>query len=256
MGNLAAGAKVGLIWDTITSITKSKVRAIFMRVLIIEDDKRLAGLIKRMLESERYNVDIIHDGNTGLELALRGIHDLAIIDWMLPGRDGPSIVRAVRNARLPLGILLLTARSQVEDRVTGLESGADDFLAKPFAMDELLARLHAISRRFNPEAADALELRVGNLVMDLRMHTLRRGEKPIELTRTEWDLLEYMLLHPRQILTRQNILDYVWSYDNEVKQDLVDVYISYLRQKLNVEGLADPIMTIRGVGYRLDSEHA
>ncbi len=169
-----------------------------MRVLVIEDDKRLAAMIQKMLETERYTVDTVHDGAAGMELALRGIHELAVIDWMLPGRDGPSIVRAIRNERLVMGILMLTARGQVEDRVKGLESGADDYLVKPFAMDELLARLHSISRRFNPEGADALELRVGNIVMDLRMHTMRRGEKSIELSRTEWDLLEYLMLHPRQ----------------------------------------------------------
>jgi DNA-binding response OmpR family regulator len=227
-----------------------------MRVLVIEDDKRLAEMIRKMLITEQYSVDLIHDGAEGMELALRSIYELAVIDWMLPGRDGPSIVRAVRNDHIQMGILMLTARSQVEDRVKGLESGADDYLVKPFAMDELLARLHSISRRFNPEAADAMELRVGNLVMDLRMHTLRRGEKAIELSRTEWDLLEYLMLHPRQTFTRQNILDHVWSYEGGVKEDLVDVYISYLRQKLNVPGLGDPICTVRGVGYRLDMEHA
>jgi two-component system, OmpR family, response regulator len=227
-----------------------------MRILVIEDDKRLAAMIQKMLETEHYTVDAVHDGNTGLELALRGFHELAVIDWMLPGRDGPSIVRAIRNTHLSVGVLLLTARGQVEDRVKGLESGADDYLVKPFAMDELLARLHSISRRFNPEGADPMELRVGNMVMDLRMHTLRRGEKSIELSRTEWDLLEYLMLHPRQTFTRQNILDHVWSYEGNVKEDLVDVYISYLRQKLNVPGLADPIFTVRGVGYRLDIDHA
>jgi two-component system OmpR family response regulator len=227
-----------------------------MRVLVIEDDKRLADMIRKMLETEHYNADILHDGGAGMELALRDIHELAVIDWMLPGRDGPSIVRAIRNNHIQMGILMLTARDQVEDRVKGLESGADDYLVKPFAMDELLARLHSISRRFNSDGADTMELRVGNLVMDLRMHTLRRGEKSIELSRTEWDLLEYLVLHPKQTFTRQNILDHVWSYEGSVKEDLVDVYISYLRQKLNVPGLADPICTVRGVGYRLDIDHA
>jgi DNA-binding response OmpR family regulator len=227
-----------------------------MRVLVIEDDKRLAEMVRKMLVTERYTVDLIHDGAEGMELALRDIHELAVIDWMLPGREGPSIVRAVRKNHIPMGILMLTARSQVEDRVKGLESGADDYLVKPFAMDELLARLRSISRRFNPEAADVMELRVGNLVMDMRMHTLRRGDTAIDLSRTEWDLLEYLVLHPKQTLTRQNILDHVWSYEGGVKEDLVDVYISYLRQKLNVPGMGDPIFTVRGVGYRLDLDHA
>jgi DNA-binding response OmpR family regulator len=175
---------------------------------------------------------------------------------MLPGRDGPSIVRSVRQARLPMGILMLTARSQVEDRVAGLQSGADDYLVKPFAFDELIARLHALSRRVNPQSVDGWEVRVGGLVMDLRAHSLRRGELSIDLTKTEWDLLEYLMRHPGQTLTRQNILDYVWSYTSEVKPDLVDVYISYLRQKLIAPGKKDPIQTIRGVGYRLEPENA
>jgi len=227
-----------------------------MRVLLIEDDKRLARLIGTVLEEEQIAFDIVHDGDTGLELALRGIHDVAIIDWMLPGRDGPSVCRAVRAARLPLALLLLTARSQVEDRVIGLDSGADDYLVKPFAFDELLARIRALGRRFSPTNSDTWEIRIGHLVMDLKAHSLRRNEQVIELSKTEWDLLEYILRHPGQTLTRQNILDYVWSYENHVKPELVDVYISYLRQKLHQPHLPDPIQTVRGVGYRLDPSHA
>lgn len=227
-----------------------------MRVLLIEDDVRLAGLINRVLQEEHYTVDMIHDGAAGVELALRGIHDIAIVDWMLPGRDGPSIVREIRKARLNISILMLTARSQVEDRVTGLDSGADDYLVKPFTFDELLARLRSIARRNAASGGDPQELRVGRLVMDTRAHTLRRTEMVINLTKTEWDLLEYLMRHPGQSLSRQNILDYVWSYDSSVRQDLVDVYISYLRQKLNLPGLADPIQTVRGIGYKLDVDYA
>jgi DNA-binding response OmpR family regulator len=227
-----------------------------MRILLIEDDKRLARLIGSVLEEEHFAFDIVHDGDTGLELALRGIHDVVVVDWMLPGRDGPSICRAIRAARLPIAILMLTARSQVEDRVSGLDSGADDYLVKPFAFDELLARVRALGRRFSPSAGDAWEIRVGQLVMDLKAHSLRRNDKVIELSKTEWDLLEYLLRHPGQTLTRQNILDYVWSYENQVKPELVDVYISYLRQKLNQPNLAEPIQTVRGVGYRLEPKNA
>ncbi len=227
-----------------------------MRILLIEDDKKLAGLIQRMLESARYSVDVAYDGDSGTELALRGIHEIAIIDWMLPGRDGPSICRAVRSARLPMAILMLTARTQVEDRVGGLDAGADDYLTKPFAIDELLARLRALQRRFNPAASDALELRVGSLVMDLHTHSARRGERTLELTPKEWSLLEYLMRHSNQAVTRSNILDYVWSYEGSVRPDLVDVYISYLRSKLNLPGKADPIATVRGIGYRLESSHA
>jgi two-component system OmpR family response regulator len=226
-----------------------------MRVLLIEDDKRLAALIQRVLEDEGYNVDAVNDGDTGLEFALRGPYDAAIIDWMLPGRDGPSIIRAMRAARLTTGIILLTALGQVEDRVAGLDSGADDYLTKPFAFDELLARLRALDRRVQ-KTADGNELRVGKTVMDLGAHSLRRADKKIELTKTEWDLLEYFLRHPGMTLTRQNILDYVWSFEASVKPELVDVYIAYLRQKINVEGMSDPIETVRGVGYKFDEKRA
>ncbi|HEX7557408.1 MAG TPA: response regulator transcription factor [Leptolinea sp.] len=227
-----------------------------MRILLIEDDKRLVRLFASVFEEEKLALDTASDGDTGLELALRGIHDVAIIDWMLPGRDGPSICRAIRAARIPIAILMLTARSQVEDRVTGLDSGADDYLVKPFSFDELLARVRALGRRFDTSGGDAFELRVGRLVMDMRAHTIRRAEHSCELTKTEWDLLEYLMRHPGQTMSRQNILDYVWSYQNEVKPELVDVYISYLRQKININGLHDPVETVRGVGYRLDVDHA
>ena len=223
-----------------------------MRILLIEDDKRLAALVRSVLEQENFSVDVANDGDTGLELALRGVHDVAIIDWMLPGRDGPSICRKVRAARLATCLLMLTARGQVEDRVAGLESGADDYLTKPFAFDELIARIHALSRRMNPTALDSWEIRLGSMVMDLKAHMLRREEKSIELTKKEWDLLEFFMRHPGQVLTRQEILDYVWSYETNVQSEMVDVYISYLRKKITIDGKKNPIETVRGFGYRLD----
>jgi len=227
-----------------------------MRVLIIEDDKKLAKIMANVLEDERIHSDITNDGDTGLEAAFRGIYDVAVIDWMLPGRDGPSICRAIKSARLSMGLLLLTARAQVEDRVAGLDSGADDYLVKPFSFDELLARIRALSRRVAATSGDAWELRVGQLVMDLKAHSLRRSEKVIELSRTEWELLELLMRHADQALSRQKILDYIWSFDTAVKPELVDVYVSYLRNKIEVNGLIDPIQTIRGVGYLLESKNA
>jgi two-component system OmpR family response regulator len=199
---------------------------------------------------------LIIDGDTGLEAALRGTYDVAIIDWMLPGRDGLSICRAIRAARSTMGLLLLTARAQVEDRVAGLDSGADDYLVKPFSFDELLARIRALSRRASAAAGDAWELRVGNLVMDLKAHSLRRADKVIDLSRTEWELLELLMRHTDQVLTRQKILDYIWSYDTTVKPELVDVYVSYLRKKIETNGFIDPIQTVRGVGYLLEAKNA
>jgi DNA-binding response OmpR family regulator len=176
---------------------------------------------------------------------------------MLPGRDGPSIVQAMRAARLPTAILMLTARTQIEDRVAGLYSGADDYLTKPFSYDELIARIHALARRTGPGGAvNAWELRTGNIVLDTRTHTARRADKVLDLTKTEWALLECLMRHPGQTLSRQFIMDYVWSYEASIKPTMVDVYISYLRNKLNIPGFKDPIQTKRGVGYYLDSEHA
>jgi DNA-binding response OmpR family regulator len=223
-----------------------------MRMLIVEDDQRLARLIVRVLTEEWFTADTAHDGDTGLEMVLSGVYDVAIVDWMLPGRDGPAICRAVRSARLPTAILLLTARSQIEDRVIGLDSGADDYLVKPFAFEELLARVRALGRRFSVGGGTAEELRRGDLVLDMRAHSARRCDRPLDLTATEWNLLEFLLRHSGQTLTRQQILDHVWSYERDVQVTMVDVYISYLRRKLRVPGLPDPIATVRGVGYRLE----
>ncbi len=226
-----------------------------MRILVVEDDQRLARLVARVLNEEHYQVDLAHDGETGLDLVLRGTYEVAVIDWMLPGRDGPSICRAVRSARLPTALLLLTARGQIEDKVAGFESGADDYLVKPFAFEELLVRVRALSRRFSLAAGESSELRAGELVLDLRGHTARRGERPLDLTPTEWNLLEYLLRNAGQTLTRQQILDYVWSYEHDVQPQMVDVYISYLRRKLNAPGERDPVVTVRGIGYRLETRY-
>ncbi|MBP1468494.1 response regulator transcription factor [Candidatus Chloroploca sp. M-50] len=223
-----------------------------MRVLVIEDDQRLARLVARVLSEEHYQVDQAHDGEAGLDLLLRGTYDVAIVDWMLPGRDGPAICRAARAARLATALLLLTARGQVEDKVAGFDSGADDYLVKPFAFEELLVRVRALSRRFHSTAPSLDELRNGELVLDLRNHTARRGLRSLDLTPTEWNLLEYLLRNVGQTLTKQQILDYVWSYEQDVQPQMVEVYISYLRRKLNAAGEPDPIVTVRGVGYRLE----
>jgi len=224
-----------------------------MRILLIEDDQRLARLVARVLGDEHYHVDVAHDGESGLDLAMRGIYEVAIVDWMLPGRDGPGICRAVRAARLPTALLLLTARGQLEDKVAGFESGADDYLVKPFAFEELLVRVRALGRRFTLNGTDANELRAGAIVLDLRGHAARRGNRSLDFTATEWNLLEYLMRNLGQTLSRQQILDYVWSYEHDVQPQMVDVYISYLRRKLNAPHERDPIITVRGLGYRLEA---
>lgn len=227
-----------------------------MRVLVIEDDQRLARLIARVLTDEHYTVDQAYDGSSGLEYALGGMYDVAIIDWMLPDRDGPSLCRAIRAAKLPTTLLLLTARGQLEDRVRGLDSGADDYLVKPFAFEELLARVRALARRNAIMSGEFSELRSHDLVLDLRAHTARRGNRILDLTATEWNLLEYLMRNAGQTLTRNQILDHVWSYEREVQPAMVDVYVSYLRRKINLSDECDPIHTLRGIGYRWETGHA
>ncbi|MBT3712415.1 MAG: response regulator transcription factor, partial [Anaerolineae bacterium] len=176
---------------------------------------------------------------------------------MHPGRDGPSVVQAMRTARLSTAILMLTARTQIEDRVAGLYSGADDYLTKPFSYDELIARIHALGRRASGNnAVNAWELRVGDIVLDTRTYSARRGTQVLDLTKTEWTLLECLMRHPGQTLSRQFIMDYVWSYESKVKSTMVDVYVSYLRNKLSLDGHKDPIQTKRGIGYYLDVDNA
>ncbi len=228
-----------------------------MRILLIEDDKRLTALTKKVLEGERFVVDVAHTGDEGVEIALRGIYDVAVVDWMLPGRDGPSVAQAIRSARLSTAVLMLTARTQVEDRVAGLYSGADDYLTKPFSYDELIARIHTLARRVSAgSAVTSAELRVGNIVLDTQNHTARRAGQVLNLTRTEWNLLECLMRHPGQTLSRQFLLDYVWSYESKVQATMVDVYVSYLRTKLKIPGYKEPIQTRRGVGYYLEAENA
>lgn len=225
-----------------------------MRVLIIEDDRRLTQLITRVLADEHMHTDVAHDGITGLELALNGSYDVAVVDWMLPGRDGLAICRAIRTARLPTALMLLTARGQIEDRVQGLENGADDYLVKPFAFEELVARVRALHRRIGRPSDDTQELRCGSIVLDMRAHTARRGDVPLQLTATEWNVLEFLLRHRGQTVSREQILNRVWADEYDVQPSIVEVYISYLRRKLALPGVVDPIRTVRGFGYRLETD--
>jgi two-component system OmpR family response regulator len=226
-----------------------------MRVLIVEDDRRLARLVEQVLLDEHFAVTVADNGHSGLERALNGQFDVAVIDWMLPGRDGPSITRAIRSAGIATAVILLTARGQLEDKVDGFASGADDYLVKPFAFEELIARIRAVARRTGA-APSADELRNGDLVMDLTAHRVRRATRTVDLTAREWALLEYLMRHPGQTLSRQQILDAVWTLDAAVQPQMVDVYMSYLRRKLVAPGEADPITTIRGLGYRLEDQRA
>ncbi len=223
-----------------------------MRILIVEDARKLADLLRRVLSEERYTVDVAYEGDTGMEMALSGVHDLLILDVMLPGKDGFEILKAARAHRITAPILMLTARGEIEDRVKGLTTGADDYLIKPFAMEELLARITALLRRRDRELDVAQQLHVGDLTLDLTRHEARRADRLIELTPKEFSLLEYLMRNAGQALTRTQIINHVWSYDADAFSNVVDIYIHYLRDKIDRGFDRELIKTVRGVGYRLE----
>jgi DNA-binding response OmpR family regulator len=222
-----------------------------MHILIVEDEQRLARLVARVLGEERHVVDIANDGDTGLDLALRGTYDLLILDLMLPGRSGLDICKQVRARKLQPAILMLTARGSIEDRVAGLRIGADDYLVKPFAMEELVARVDALLRR-GRAITDTQRLQVGDLTLDLLRREAQRDGRVIELTAKEFALLEYLMRHPGQVLTRTQIIDHVWRYDSDALSNVVDIYIHYLRDKIDRGSARPMIKTMRGVGYRIE----
>jgi DNA-binding response OmpR family regulator len=221
-----------------------------MHVLVVEDESRLTKLIKRALEQERHVVDVAYDGATAYSMATDTTYDLIVLDVMLPEMDGLEVCRELRREGVDSRILMLTAKGTTEDRVSGLDAGADDYLVKPFSFAELLARIRALSRReVQPEIEQ--ELSVGDLVLDLGRHEARRGGKSIELTAKEFSLLEYMMRNNGRVLTRSQILDHVWGYDFESMTNVVDIYVHYLRNKID-KGFGRPLIrTVRGVGYGL-----
>jgi DNA-binding response OmpR family regulator len=224
-----------------------------MHIAVIEDERRLATLLRRVLTEERHVVDIAFDGPSGLDLAGSGTYDLIILDLMLPGMDGIEICRRLRAARIETPVLMLTARGAVEDRVAGLRVGADDYLIKPFAMEELLARVEALLRRRGRGLEGAQTLQVGDLSLDLVRHEAQRAGRVIELTAKEFALLEFLMRHPGQVLTRTQIVDHVWRYDFDALSNVVDIYIHYLRDKID-RGFSHPLIkTVRGVGYRIEA---
>lgn len=220
-----------------------------MRILVVEDEKRLAEVVKKGLAEEGYAVDIAYDGEEGQYMAESTPYDLVILDIMLPKKDGITVCRELRLKGINTPILMLTAKDSVEDRVKGLDSGADDYLVKPFAFSELLARVRALLRR--EALSKAPKLQVGDLVMDTLTREVWRGDKKIELTTKEYALLEYLMRHPNMVVTRTMLMEKVWDFDFEGISNVIDVYIRRLRYKLDKEGEESIIETVRGAGYRL-----
>ena len=221
-----------------------------MRVLVIEDDAETASYIAKGLGESGYAVDVATDGKDGLLLAIGEDYDVAVVDRMLPGLDGLSLVETLRRAGKDTPVLFLSAMGAVQDRVRGLRSGGDDYLVKPFAFSELLARVEALSRRRGGGAVETL-LREGDLEMDLVGRTVRRGDKPIQLQPREFALLEYLMRHAGQVVTRTMLLEHVWGYHFDPQTNVTDVHISRLRQKID-RGFDKPLLhTVRGAGYSL-----
>ena len=221
-----------------------------MKILVVDDERAVRESLRRALELEGYRIDLAADGREALEkLESDGQTDAVVLDVLMPGMDGLEVCRTIRRAGNHVPVLMLTARTQVEDRVEGLDAGADDYLTKPFALEELLARLRALLRRAGEGSGDVL--RFADLELDPGTREVKRGGEPIELTRTEFSLLELFLLNPRQVLTRSVIFERVWGYDFGYGSNSLDVYIGYLRRKTEAGGKPRLIQTIRGVGYAL-----
>ena len=223
-----------------------------MRLLVVEDEKKVARFIKQGLEEEGYAVDAAPDGEKGLELALDRVHDLIILDIALPKMDGLQVLQRLRQQGVSIPVLLLTVRATIEDKVLGLDAGADDYLTKPFAFQELLARVRALMRR-RAEAEPAL-LRVADLVLDPARRIVSRGGERIELTAKEFSLLEYFMRNPGRVLSRTQLIEHVWNYDFDTMTNIVDVYVTYLRKKIDSGREPKLIHTVRGVGYVLKAE--
>ena len=218
--------------------------------MVVDDERAVGEAIERALELDGYEVELLGDGQAALEALKARQPDAIVLDVMMPRLDGIQVCRRLRSAGDRTPVLMLTARDAIGDRVSGLDAGADDYLVKPFALDELLARLRALLRRTTSEDGQS-ELRFADIVLDQKSHTVHRGERKLELTRTEFLLLELFLRHPRQVLPRSTIFERVWGYDFGSRSTSLEVYVSYLRRKTEAAGEPRLLQTVRGVGYVL-----
>ena len=220
-----------------------------MKVLLIEDDRKISSFIKKGLKEQGFLVDACENGDDGYALASEQAYDVLVLDIMLPGRDGLSILRGLREKKNTIPVILLTARSALQERVEGLNLGADDYLSKPFYMEELLARIHAVTRRASGDQLSLLQ--AGPLTVNLITREVRVGKEKVELTTREFSLLELLMRSPGRVFSRTQILDHVWGYDFDPQTNVVDVYVRRLRSKVDVTPDTPLIETVRGVGYRL-----
>ena len=219
-----------------------------MKILVVEDEKKIASFVKKGLSEAGFAVEVAYNGDDGYRRAAHESFDAVVLDIMLPGRDGLSILRGLREKKNAVPVILLTARSELREKLDGLNLGADDYLTKPFYMEELIARLQAVTRRGGGQGLSLLQ--AGDLVVNLVTREVKRGNTPVELTAREFSLLEYLVRSPGRVVTRTQILEHVWGYDFDPQTNLVDVYIQRVRKKIAPNGEEELIETLRGVGYR------
>lgn len=222
-----------------------------MRVLVVEDEHRIANSIKKGLEQERYAVDVAYNGTDGFDLASTEDYDVIILDLMLPGMDGLDVCKELRNKEIHTSILILTAKGQIQDKVEGLDRGADDYLTKPFSFEELLARVRALTRR--PKNSLPVVLTVEDLQLNTQNFEAKLGKQKIQLSSKEFSLLEYLMRHARQTLTKEQIISHVWNYDADILPNTVEVYIRNLRRKIDLpfKDRKALLHTVRGFGYKI-----
>jgi two-component system, OmpR family, response regulator len=219
-----------------------------MKVLLVEDDRKIASFVKKGLKEQGFQVDACDNGDDGYDLASGQAYDVILLDILLPGRDGLSILRGLREAKNTVPVILITARSALQERVEGLNLGADDYLSKPFFLEELLARIHAVTRRTSGEQMSLMQ--AGPLTVNLITREVKVGKEKVDLTVREFSLLELLMRSPGRVLTRTQILEHVWGYDFDPQTNVVDVYVRRLRSKVDTDPEAPLIETVRGVGYR------
>ncbi len=224
-----------------------------MRILIVEDEKNLAMVLSEMLSIEGYHSDIAYDGENGLDCALSGIYDIIILDVMLPKMDGFQVLRKIRENRISTAVLMLTAKAEVEDKVEGLDCGADDYLTKPFHMKELLARIRAMGRRKEKDYTQE-NLYFADIMLDRAKHEVHKENQRIRLSKKEFEILELMMLHSGQLISKEQLIVKIWGFDSDIEYNSIEVYISFLRKKLSAIGSRARISTSRGLGYMIEDK--
>lgn len=220
-----------------------------MIILIVEDEYKIASFIKKGLEMEHYTTELSFDGEDALKKIEVNDYDLIILDILLPKKDGFEVAREIRNQKIPTPILVLTAKESTEDKVKGLDAGADDYLVKPFAFEELLARIRSLLRR--EKKVKETSLKIADLILDPSSHEVKRGNKTINLTSKEYRILEYLMRHPNQVCTRTMLTEHIWGYNFDKQSNIIDVYLAYLRRKIDRNHPQKLIHTVRGIGYKI-----